>query len=117
MSITGSSDRTSRRANIFSSDVGVQTENVILSLRHLPYSEDMPTGGFRGEEASRLTSSDLAAVLRWSSDIASDINLSSALRRLTEIAAESSGAQSACVVMARERDYTVATSMVPPGVL
>ncbi|KAL5518690.1 CHK1 [Sanghuangporus vaninii] len=114
ISITGPSDRKIRRTNVFSSDVGVQTENVMLSLRQMPYSDDLPDDGYRGEEANRLTSSDLAAILRWSSDIASDINLSSALRRLTEIAAENSGAQCACVVMARERDYTVATTMLPP---
>lgn len=114
-SIAGASAEKTRKTSIFSSDVGVQTENVIMNLRQSALTDELPGEDYRGEETSRLTSSDLSAILRWSSDIASDINLSSALRRLTEIAAESSGAHCACVVMARERDYTVATSMVPPA--
>lgn len=78
-------------------------------------TDDLPGDDYRGDDSSHLTASDLSAILRWSTDISSDINLSSALRRLTEIATENSGAQCACVIMARERDYTVATSMVPPG--
>ena len=89
----------------------------MLGFRQLALTDDLPSEVYRSEETSQLTSSDLSAILRWSSDIASDINLSSALRRLTEISAENSGAQLACVVLARERDYTVATSMLPPGEL
>lgn len=84
------------------------------------------------DEISNLTAADLGAILKWSKEISSDINLSMALQRLTEIAtgrlfydsplrciqsrsAETSGSQHTCVVIAREAgDYTVATSMVPP---
>jgi len=68
------------------------------------------------DQESTLSASDLASILKWSKDISSDINLSSALQRLTEIATETSGSLNTCVVIAREAgDYTVATSMVPPG--
>ncbi|KAK0481591.1 hypothetical protein IW261DRAFT_1550690 [Armillaria novae-zelandiae] len=67
------------------------------------------------EQESTLSASDLASILKWSKDISSDINLSSALQRLTEIATETSGSQNTCVVITREDgDYTVATSMTPP---
>ncbi|KAG6857625.1 hypothetical protein H0H87_010193 [Tephrocybe sp. NHM501043] len=63
-----------------------------------------------------LDADDLAAILRWSKDISSDINLSSALQRLTEIVTDTSGSLNTCVVIAREvGDYTVATSMTHPG--
>lgn len=82
---------------------------------------------------SSLTAADLASILKWSKEISSDINLPLALQRLTEIATgrqtisfmilyhsilpiETSGSQTTCVVIAREAgDYTLATSMHPPG--
>ncbi|KAI5123720.1 hypothetical protein M0805_000314 [Coniferiporia weirii] len=104
-----------RKESIFSSDVGVQTENTIMDITIQPTLIDDPgnTEG-HGGTLTQLASSDLLAILKWSSDISSDMNLFSASRRLTEIAASVSGAQSACVVVARERDYAVATSMFPP---
>ncbi|KAH8120504.1 dual-domain HisK/Mak2 protein kinase [Phellopilus nigrolimitatus] len=118
-SIVGISAQKPHKKNIFSSDVAVQTENIIRGITSQPalvdYSIDLDGNGL-GEDGAQLTSSDLSAILRWSNEISSDINLSSALRRLTEIGAESSGAQCACVVMARETgDYTVATSIIPPA--
>lgn len=38
------------------------------------------------DEHTSLRANHLAAILQWSKDISSDINLSSALQRLTEIA-------------------------------
>ena len=38
------------------------------------------------DEISKLTAADLSAILKWSKEISSDINLSMALQRLTEIA-------------------------------
>lgn len=97
---------------LFSSDVGVQTEVIAGgagSPRHT-YNMDV-----QDDQESTLSAADLASILKWSKDISSDINLSSALQRLTEIAAETSGSQKTCVVIAREAgDYTVATSMIPP---
>ena len=91
----------------------MQTETAIIGATAQPAStEDLMKENYE-EDALQLTSSDLSAILRWSKDISSDINLSSALRRLTEIATENSGAQSSCVVIAREvGDYTVATRCV-----
>lgn len=67
------------------------------------------------QDFSDLSAADLANILKWSSDISSDISLSTALRRLTEIVANSSTSQKTCVVIAREAGkYTVATSLTPP---
>ncbi|TDL28897.1 histidine kinase [Rickenella mellea] len=107
--------RASAKRTIFSSDAAVQTESVIFTTRSqsAPTDESVKPENF--EEVVHLASSDLSAILQWSKDISSDINLSSALRRLTEIAAENSGAQYACVVIARDAgDYTVVTSICPP---
>lgn len=84
------------------------------------------------DQISNLNAADLGSILKWSKEISSDINLSLALQKLTEIATgtyhfkhvvrtnshrdlESSGSQITCVVIARDvGDYTVATSMIPP---
>ncbi|KAF9015434.1 dual-domain HisK/Mak2 protein kinase [Cyathus striatus] len=98
---------------IFSSDVAVQTEMTAVGTNSLP--SQMARHNSPDDQESTLSAADLAAILKWSKDISSDINLSSALQRLTEIATETSGSQNTCVVIAREAgDYTVATSMVPP---
>ncbi|KAJ3513116.1 hypothetical protein NLJ89_g3133 [Agrocybe chaxingu] len=98
---------------IFSSDVAVQTEAVALNFSSPHYGHDK--GEPQGDQETTLGAKDLASILKWSQDISSDINLSSALQRLTETATETSGSQNTCVVIAREAgDYTVATSMVPP---
>ncbi|CCM01303.1 uncharacterized protein FIBRA_03352 [Fibroporia radiculosa] len=100
------------KRHIFSSDVAVQTDSVVMSS-----SPRIPGKAEHTEEdeISSLTASDLASILKWSKDISTDINLPMALQRLTEIATENSGSQYTCVVIAREAgDYTVATSMVPP---
>ncbi|KAF4623556.1 hypothetical protein D9613_002054 [Agrocybe pediades] len=99
---------------IFSSDVAVQTE----TASHFDTSSYNLPGRVNGhdDQESTLSAADLASILKWSKDISSDINLSSALQRLTEIATETSGSQNTCVVIAREAgDYTVATSMIPPN--
>ncbi|KAI0793300.1 histidine kinase [Abortiporus biennis] len=108
----------SLKRHIFSSDVAVQTDSVIVSTN--TQSDDIfdrrgPRPASDEDSITNLTAADLASILKWSKEISSDINLSLALQRLTEIATESSGSQSTCVVVAREvGDYTVATSMVPP---
>lgn len=101
---------------IFSSETAVQTENVSVGVGfHTPAHEHISMDTHEDQE-STLSASDLASILKWSKDISSDINLTSALQRLTEIATETSGSQNTCVVIAREAgDYTVATSMTPPG--
>ncbi|KDQ54896.1 hypothetical protein JAAARDRAFT_196280 [Jaapia argillacea MUCL 33604] len=105
------------KRHIFSSEVAVQTEGVMLGLHAQNSSiyEQARMESAEDDEISTLTASDLASILKWSKEISSDINLSSALQRLTEIATESSGSQITCVVVAREAgDYTVATNMIPP---
>ncbi|KAF8061003.1 hypothetical protein FPV67DRAFT_1673829 [Lyophyllum atratum] len=100
---------------IFSSDVGVQTESLPHAVSQLPHIHDSHRTETHDDQEATLSASDLASILKWSKDISSDINLSSALQRLTEIATETSGSLNTCVVIAREAgDYTVATSMVPP---
>ncbi|GBE78499.1 histidine kinase [Sparassis crispa] len=105
------------KRHIFSSDVAVQTDSVVMTSN--PQMQGIFDNGksdsTEEEEISKLTAADLASILKWSKEISSDIHLPMALQRLTEIATESSGSQSTCVVIAREAgDYTVATSLVPP---
>ncbi|RDB29051.1 Peroxide stress-activated histidine kinase mak2 [Hypsizygus marmoreus] len=100
---------------IFSSDVGVQTESVATAVSQMDSLYEPQRVDMQEDQESTLSASDLASILKWSKDISSDINLSSALQRLTEIATETSGSQNTCVIIAREAgDYTVATSMFPP---
>ncbi|KAF8912937.1 dual-domain HisK/Mak2 protein kinase [Gymnopilus junonius] len=100
---------------LFSSDVAIQTDAVSLGVDSSSYHFDGKPDN-QDDQESTLSAADLASILKWSKDISSDINLSSALQRLTEIATETSGSQNTCVVIAREAgDYTVATSMIPPG--
>ncbi|KAI8983351.1 histidine kinase [Trametes punicea] len=105
------------KRHIFSADVAVQTENVVLTAQpSAPGTfERTSLEATEEEQISTLTAADLASILKWSKEISGDINLSMALQRLTEISTEVSGSQSTCVVIAREAgDYTVATSMNPP---
>ncbi|KAJ7596782.1 dual-domain HisK/Mak2 protein kinase [Mycena floridula] len=102
----------SKRA-IFSCDVGVQTENIQRN-RSDKISSGLETRSVALDEEESLSASDLASILKWSTDISSDINLSAALQRLTEISTEASGSQATVVVIAREGDYSVACSMIPP---
>ncbi|KAF9258589.1 dual-domain HisK/Mak2 protein kinase [Marasmius fiardii PR-910] len=109
-SVVGTRSHYMLKRPIFTSDVAVQTDSTIgLSSRYDDHKTDAD------EQETSLRASHLNAILKWSKDISSDINLSSALQRLTEIATETSGSQNTCVVIAREAgDYTVATSMVYP---
>ncbi|TBU58822.1 histidine kinase [Dichomitus squalens] len=105
------------KRHIFSADVAVQTDSVVISAQPTlqgPF-ERTSLDASEEEQISTLTAADLASILKWSKEISGDINLSMALQRLTEIATEISVSQSTCVVIAREAgDYTVATSMNPP---
>ncbi|OSD05781.1 histidine kinase [Trametes coccinea BRFM310] len=104
------------KRHIFSADVAVQTDNVVIAAQPTPGPfERTSLEASEEEQISTLTAADLASILKWSKEISGDINLSMALQRLTEISTEVSGSQSTCVVIAREAgDYTVATSMNPP---
>ncbi|KAJ8091389.1 Chk1 protein kinase [Marasmius tenuissimus] len=112
-SVVGTRSQYTLKRPIFTSDVAVQTDSTMgiqVSSRYDDTKLDTS-----GEQETALRASHLNAILRWSKDISSDINLSSALQRLTEIATETSGSQNTCVVIAREAgDYCVATSMSPP---
>ncbi|KAG8808819.1 hypothetical protein FRC17_003761, partial [Serendipita sp. 399] len=109
---------TSFKRDMFSADVGVQTDAAELAENvQLEVTEELPSTGSKPtqDDTSILTAADLAAVLKWSQSISSDINLSSSLQRLTEIAVENSGAQEATFVMKTdEGDYTVVTNCAPP---
>ncbi|KAF8630202.1 hypothetical protein AX15_003056 [Amanita polypyramis BW_CC] len=98
---------------LFTSDIAIQTES--MSVPGSPRQLYPVKAESAEDQESTLNASDLASILKWSKEISSDINLPSALQRLTEIATETSGSQNTCVVIAREAgDYTVATSMIPP---
>ena len=77
------------KRHIFSQDVAVQTDSVIVSTSPppeediYPRSKESPTDD---DVISKLTAADLASILKWSKEISRDINLSLALQRLTEIA-------------------------------
>jgi hypothetical protein len=116
----------------------VQTDVVHVSY-NTPASSYEPLAEGEVEVAeddgySSLSAADLASILKWSQEISRDINLSTALQRLTAITmgtllfliygvkpltlsrcSDASGAQSAVVVLAREGgDYSVVTTMTPP---
>ncbi|EIN13359.1 histidine kinase [Punctularia strigosozonata HHB-11173 SS5] len=104
----------SSKRSVFTREVSVQTESA-----YIPASPQTIEGskGDAGEDdgIGSLSAQDLASILKWSKDISSDINLPSALQRMTEIVSECSGAQFACIVIAREAgDFTVATTISPP---
>ncbi|KAJ7693555.1 dual-domain HisK/Mak2 protein kinase [Mycena rosella] len=99
---------------IFFCDVGVQTDSMALGLGSI-HALGTSSADITERQQSKLSAEDLWAILKSSQDISSDINLSSALQRLTEISTDISGSQNTCVVIAREAgDYTLATSMSPP---
>ncbi|KAI0063199.1 STKc type histidine kinase [Artomyces pyxidatus] len=120
----GSRPMDSVKRHVFTMDVGVQTESVMIGVnaQKAMYDDTKPDGNDE-DEMTTLPASDLASVLKWSKEIATDIHLSSgkcflatSLQRLTEIAAETSGAQNACVVITGSGgEYSIATSIVPPG--
>ncbi|KAK7468476.1 Chk1 protein kinase [Stygiomarasmius scandens] len=103
------------KRRLFAKEVAVQTESVMMPNNHELSLYDNTKIDTGDEQETTLQASHLSAILRWSKDISSDINLSSALQRLTEIATETSGSQNTCVIIAREAgDYSIATSMTPP---
>lgn len=67
----------------------MQTDSVVITVG--PQSPDgfdrSKRASSEDDEISSLTAADLASILKWSKEISSDINLSLALQRLTEIAA------------------------------
>ncbi|KAJ7456503.1 dual-domain HisK/Mak2 protein kinase [Mycena latifolia] len=63
---------------IFFCDAAVQTDNMVGSI-------GSASAGITERHQSKLSANDLWAILKSSQDISSDINLSSALQRLTEI--------------------------------
>ncbi|KAI0047651.1 histidine kinase [Auriscalpium vulgare] len=115
-SLMGVRPQDSVKKNGFTNDVGVQTESVAVGgTGPSAVYEEMKDVNDE-DEVTTLPASDLASVLKWSKEIATDIHLSSALQRLTEIATETSGAQNVCVVVTGSGgEYSIATSMVPPG--
>ena len=76
------------KRHIFSADVAVQTDSVVIASQQTMDSSFERTSLDTSEEEqiSTLTAVDLASILKWSKEISGDINLSMALQRLTEIA-------------------------------
>ncbi|KAJ7226000.1 dual-domain HisK/Mak2 protein kinase [Mycena pura] len=129
-SVLGSDSQGPPTRAIFFCDVAVQTDSMALGVGSIR-GYGSSSVGITGRQQSKLSADDLWAILKSSQDISSDINLSSALQRLTEIATgkylnnlplitllrhpDISGSQNTCVVIAREAgDYTLATSMTRP---
>jgi hypothetical protein len=72
--LSGARSRYPLKRPVFSSDVSVQTETVAI-IFHSPTRIESNKLGLDDQE-SALTAADLAAILKWSKDISSDINLS-----------------------------------------
>lgn len=68
-----------RQTNIFSLDMAIQTENIVIGAAIRPIYVEADEGNSQedrnNEAANQLSSSDLSAILKWSSDISSDMNL------------------------------------------
>lgn len=112
-SLIGARAHQNFKHSIISQSVAVQTEVMAIDSATQSQVFSSKVDDVNEGQETRLTAADLASILKWSKDISSDINLSSALQRLTEIATETCGSHNTCVVIAREAgDYTVATSMV-----
>ena len=73
--LSGARSRYPLKRPVFSSDVSVQTETVSISF-HPPTRIETNKLGNLDDQESALTAADLAAILKWSKDISSDINLS-----------------------------------------
>ena len=79
------------KRHIFASDVAVQTDAVIVSSSSTGTSDEdsfmqgTSLGSTEEDLVTKLSSADLASILRWSKEISRDINLSLALQTLTEI--------------------------------
>ena len=79
------------KRHIFASDVAVQTDAVIVSSNSTGTSDEdsfmqgTSLGSTEEDLVTKLSSADLASILRWSKEISRDINLSLALQTLTEI--------------------------------
>lgn len=79
------------KRHIFSSDVAVQTDAVIVSsstgssIDEDAYAHGNLLNSTEEDLVTKLSSADLASILRWSKEISRDINLSLALQSLTEI--------------------------------
>ena len=76
------------KRHIFSADVAVQTDSVVIAAQPSLNGSYERTSleATEEEQISTLTAADLASILKWSKEISGDINLSMALQRLTEIA-------------------------------
>ena len=103
--LSGARSRYPLKRPVFSSDVSVQTETISIDF-HSPTHIETNKLDHPDDQESALTAADLAAILKWSKEISSDINLSAgnlfllmkaaffigikisptALKRLTEIA-------------------------------
>ena len=73
--LSGARSRHPLKRPVFSSDVSVQTETGSINF-HSPTRIGSNKLGYPDDQESALTAADLAAILKWSKDISSDINLS-----------------------------------------
>ncbi|KAJ7480148.1 hypothetical protein B0H11DRAFT_2026757 [Mycena galericulata] len=111
-SVLGSQSQGPPTRAIFFCDAAVQTDSMGTGSTQ---TYGASSAGITERQQSKLSADELWTILKSSQDISSDIDMSSALQRLTEISTEISGSQNTCVVIAREAgDYILATSMTPP---
>jgi hypothetical protein len=64
---------------MFSSNVAVQTDSALMGFNPVSPSPSEPSNvdSAKDQEVSTLSAADLAAILKWSKEISSDINLAS----------------------------------------
>ena len=74
--VIGAASQQSLKRNIFTADVAIQTESVAMGLTAQPLLPDDKIEVL-DEDDPQLSASDLSAILKWSKEISSDINLSS----------------------------------------
>ncbi|KAH7104691.1 hypothetical protein BKA62DRAFT_693063 [Auriculariales sp. MPI-PUGE-AT-0066] len=101
------------KRRMFTADAGVQADPEISTLapvKHEPVHAFVPS-----DDVAILEAEDLRSILKATQIIASDINLSLCLERLTAVAADICHAHFACVVMRTdEGEWALNTSMVVP---
>ncbi|KAJ7151534.1 hypothetical protein C8R46DRAFT_1166444 [Mycena filopes] len=110
-SLLGSDSQIPPTRAIFFCDAAVQTDT--MSLGGIQDSSSS-SADITDRQQSSLSADDLWAILKSSQDISSDINLSSALQRLTEISTGKAHTFHVLVIAREAGDYTLATSMTPP---
>ncbi|KAF5338436.1 hypothetical protein D9758_012211 [Tetrapyrgos nigripes] len=113
-SIVGPRSQYPLKRHIFTSDVAVQTESAMMPNNQDPSRYDNTNTDIDDEQETTLRASDLAAILKWSKDISSDINLSSDVLTYSQKPLDLKIRVTPVIIAREAGDYSIATSMTPP---